>query len=189
MLLDPRHSWLAEHVAATSNCSVQIVRQDLLSESNRSSVADFLDSAAQLLYVTVCSNAEEFNVHASTKTLAYTAHCARVLVFRKQLAEAVGHDDLHNQVTVCSLPEVNGASLFHILHDVFVPMLASSNSEIDEKTLQLLQQIDNSLGASFRKQQIPSSARAPPGISSPFDEVNLRLAGFVDVLCLSKGHL
>jgi hypothetical protein len=173
MLLDSRHSWLAEHVAATCNCSVQNIVEDLLSESNRTSVADFLDSSAQLLYVTVSSGPTKVTVLASTRNLAPAAQCAQVLVFRKPGSDVVKPDDMNGQITVCSLPHVNGVSLFHILHDVFVPMLTSRNAEIDEKTLQLLQQIDKSLGASIRKQQLPSPTSTPPGISTPFDEVLL----------------
>lgn len=144
---DVRVQWLAAHIAAHCNSAdTASIQLSLTSPKNLTDLTTFLDSSITVLLATTHSSGGSVNVSLETSLSALDTSGASKLTFVKTVPNALTAADLTSKVLVSTLSCNAPTSLFHVLHNVYIPLLSSSNQQISPNLASLLAQVNNELG-------------------------------------------
>jgi hypothetical protein len=173
---DARVQWLAAHIAAHCNSpDTTNIQLSLTSSKNLTALTSFLDSSITVLLATThCSDA---TVHVSLETSlsAHSTSGASKLTFVKTVSSALTAADLTAKVLVTSLSNNSPTSLFHVLHNVYIPLLSSTNQQISPNLAALLSQVNVQLGKESAVEQEHDPLGDISTIATAIDEVRSKL--------------
>jgi hypothetical protein len=173
---DPRVQWLAAHIAAHCNIpDATKIQLSLTSSKNLTALTSFLDTSVTVLLATANSSRSGVHVALETSLSAHSTSGARTLTFVKTLPISLSAADLTAKVLVTSLSSNAPTSLFHILQNVYIPLLSSTNQLISPNLASLLSQVNAQLGKESAVEQEHDPLGDISTITTAFDEVCIML--------------
>lgn len=172
---DVRVQWLAAHIAAHSNrTDTASIQQSLTSPKNLIDLTTFLDSSIAVLLATVHSSDGLLQVSLETSLSARNTCGSSTLAFVKTVPNALKDEDLQSKVLVSTLSGSAPTSLFHVLHNVYIPLLSSTNQQISPSLATLLSEVSAQLGKESAVDQEHDPLSDVSMITSALDEVRLK---------------
>lgn len=174
---DTRVQWVAASIAAHCNSThTSNIQTSLTSPENLSALTAFLDSSfTVLLATTYCSGA---SVNVSLDTSVSTVHepGASKLAFVKTQPSALKASDItSSKVLVSALSSDARTSLFHVLHNVYMPMLTSVDQDISTELSSLLSQVSERLAQESTVTQEHGQFGDISTVTTAHDEVRVQL--------------
>lgn len=176
---DARVQWLAAHIAAHCNSTdTANIQLSLTSPKNLTALTTFLDSSIPVLLATTHGpqHSSDASVHVSLETSLSTlsASGASKLTFVKTVPNALTAADLTSKVLVSTLSSNAPTSLFHVLHNVYIPLLSSTNQQISPNLASLLSQVNVQLGKESAVDQEHDPLGDVSTITNALDEVRFK---------------
>jgi hypothetical protein len=138
---------MAAHIAAHCNSTdIAKIQLSLTSSSNLTALTSFLDSSVPVLLATTRRTDSSTDVSLDTSVSALNTSRGNALTFVKTAPEALQASELASKVLVSTLSSNAPASLFHVLQNVYVPLLSSTGQHISPDLASLLSQVNEQLG-------------------------------------------
>lgn len=172
---DARVQWVAAHIAAHFNCTdTASLQQSLTSPNNLTSLTTFLDSSIGALLATVHRSDGLLHVLLETNLSARSTSGSSTLAFVKTEPNALTDSDLQSKVLVSTFSSNAPTSLFHVLHNVYIPLLSSTNQQISPNLAARLCEVNAQLGKESNVDQEHDALSDVSTITSAVDEVRLK---------------